>query len=203
MRLDVQGLRCVRGGRTVLEDVNFVLAAGEAALLTGPNGAGKTTLLRTLAGLLRPAAGHIVLSGGPAGADTAEQCHYVGHLPGVKRALTVHENVAFWAGYLGRGVAPETALERVGLHPLAGVPAGLLSQGQMRRLGLARLLLARRPLWLLDEPSVSLDDEAQAALLDILSDHVRAGGLLLVASHAPLAMPFAHTIVLGGGSARP
>lgn len=202
--LTASDLTCVRGGRTVFAGLRFALSAGEAALVTGPNGAGKSSLLRLVAGLLRPAAGSVALTGADGearDATVAERCHYLGHLNGVKRALTVGENARFWAAYLGGGAETAPVLRRLGLHDLEGVPASLLSSGQARRLALARLLLAPRPLWLLDEPSVSLDTDAAAILDGMTAEHVQDGGLLIVASHAPLSLAAAFTLDLSRSEA--
>ena len=184
MGLTVTDLSCTRGGRLVLHGLSFALAPGETLILRGPNGAGKSTLLRALAGLL-PASGRIEIDGRPAGRDArAEAVAYAGHLDAVKPQLTVAENLAFWAGLLGGDPAP--ALAAFDLGPLADRPAHLCSAGQKRRLGLARLLLAPRRLWLLDEPTVALDAEATARLLAAIRAHAAAGGLTIVATHVPL-----------------
>ncbi|MCG8558847.1 MAG: heme ABC exporter ATP-binding protein CcmA [Hyphomicrobiales bacterium] len=198
MRLIAENLACIRGGRTVFEGLSLDVAAGEGLVLRGPNGAGKTSLLRTLAGFIPPAAGRIALDGGAEDTPVGEQAHYVGHLNGVKRALTVSENLAFWASYLGGG-AIEESLERLNLWALRDIPAGLLSAGQGRRLGLARLHLVPRPVWFLDEPSVSLDAASQTLLAGLIEGHVRGGGLVLAATHVPLGLELARELVLGQG----
>lgn len=196
MRLIGENLACVRGGRTVFEDLSLGVVGGEGLVLRGPNGSGKTSLLRMLAGFLHPAEGSITLDGGDDEASVGEQAHYVGHLNGVKRALTVAENLRFWGAYLGGG-SVDDSLERLNLAPLRDIPAGLLSAGQARRLGLARLHLVPRPLWLLDEPSVSLDAASQAILAGLIRDHLACGGLVLAATHVPLGLELAHELVLG------
>ncbi|MEM8743341.1 MAG: heme ABC exporter ATP-binding protein CcmA, partial [Pseudomonadota bacterium] len=163
MRLCVQDLTCVRGGRTVFEKLTFSVEKGKGLQLTGANGVGKSSLLRMLAGFLPPAAGEITLEGSDEETPIGEFCHYLGHLNGVKRAFTVYENLAFWTEYFGGGEI-EPALEAFNLASLRDIPAGLLSAGQARRLGLARLLVIDRPLWLLDEPSVSLDEASRKTL---------------------------------------
>lgn len=202
MKLTLQDLTCVRGGRTVFEGLSLNVNEGSGVKLTGPNGAGKSSLLRLLAGFLRPARGRIRLEGGDDEASLGEQCHYVGHLNGVKRALSVQENLAFWSGYLG-GAGTEDGIERAlsafDLASLSHIPAGLLSAGQARRLGLARLALSYRPLWLLDEPSVSLDAKAGEFLTSAMSAHIKAGGIVIAATHAPLGVRFAQTLKLGAG----
>lgn len=203
MRLIVENLSCARGTRIVLGAVNFAVAAGESVLLAGPNGSGKTTLLRTLAGFILPRAGRVRLEGAPAGFALDESCHYVGHLNGIKAGFTVDENLRFLAAYLGG--EPE-AVDRAGaafdLDALRQVPAGFLSAGQKRRLGLARLALAPRPVWLLDEPTVSLDAASQALLAGAVRAHAAAGGIIIAASHVPLGVAFSCMLRLGGGHAR-
>lgn len=136
-----------RGDRMIVDGLSFALRAGEALLLTGANGAGKTTVLRALAGLMPIAGGSVALEGGELDGDVGEQCHFVGHLNGLKSGLSAQENLAFWASYLGGAGAATVseALERFELSALADVPAGTLSAGQKRRLGLARLLVVQRP----------------------------------------------------------
>lgn len=190
MRLVAENLTVERGSRTILRALNFAADAGEAAILVGPNGAGKTTLLRTIAGFLRPVSGSVRLEGGAADASVAEQAHFVGHANAVKMNLTVMENVLFWARYIG-GVAgarerAEAALEHFSIGPLAEFPAAYLSAGQRRRLGLARILVARRPLWLLDEPTVSLDAASTRLLSAAVDTHLKTGGLVIAATHLPL-----------------
>lgn len=201
MHLAVEELSVERGGRQVIRALSFAVRAGEVLLVTGPNGSGKTTLLRALAGLLPAAAGKIRLEGAGEEGDVGERCHYVGHLNGLKSALTVGDNLAFWAEYLdggGDGAARiPAALEAFGLAALAGVPAGLLSAGQKRRLGLARLLAARRPLWLLDEPTVSLDAASAERLARLVADHAAGGGLVIAATHLPLGVEGATYLRLG------
>jgi heme exporter protein A len=195
MQLIGDKLSAVRGGRTLFAQLSFAVGAGQALLVTGPNGAGKTTLLRTIAGFLRPAAGRIALEDGKPDHPLSEQCHYVGHLDAVKASLSVGENAGFWCGYLGGAQDKvEPALATFGLQPLRDIPAGYLSAGQKRRLGLLRLLLARRPVWLLDEPTASLDEVAQRTLTEQVDRHLGAGGMVVAATHLPL--PFAHASVL-------
>jgi heme exporter protein A len=199
MRLVGSGLRCVRGGREVFAGVGFELAAAQALVVTGPNGAGKSSLLRLAAGLLQPAEGTIALAGGDPELTLAEQAHYLGHLDPLKPSLTVAENLDFWATFLGGGGPGAEALARVGLVGLVGMPALYLSAGQRRRLSIARLLAAKRPIWLLDEPTAGLDEAGQAALARHMGDHLAAGGLLLAAAHGPLGLPGARELRLGTG----
>ncbi len=192
MGLVVTDLSCVRGGRRVLAGVGFALAPGETLVLRGPNGAGKSTLLRALAGLL-PATGSIALSGRALDADAlSEAVAYVGHLDAVKPQLTVAENLRFWAGLAGgpadATAAADAAIAAFDLAAIAPQPARLCSAGQKRRLALARLVVAPRRLWLLDEPTVSLDAHAEALFLAAVRAHAAAGGLAVVATHVALAL---------------
>jgi heme exporter protein A len=192
-------LSCQRGGRTVFDGLSFALRPGEALLVSGPNGAGKTSLLRQIAGLLPLAAGRLEVEGATADAEVPELCHYVGHLNAVKASFSVRENLAFWAAFLdGDGASLDRSLAAFGLGSLAELPAGLLSAGQKRKLALSRLFAAPRPVWLLDEPQVSLDAASVRLLDTAIRDHLDAGGIALVASHTPLKTKFAHRLALGG-----
>lgn len=187
MGLRVDALSCARGGRLVLRDVGFAVPDGEVAILRGPNGAGKSTLLRALAGLV-PHAGRVEIDGQTRDRDArSELIAYAGHLDAVKPQLTVAENLAFWGDVLGGAPAP--ALAAFGLERIADRPAHLLSAGQRRRLGLSRLLLAPRRVWLLDEPTVALDSDALIALLRAVRAHAAAGGVTVVATHGPIGVP--------------
>jgi heme exporter protein A len=201
MGLTVSDLSCARGGRPVLAGVGFALADGETLLLRGPNGAGKSTLLRALAGLL-PAHGRIELDGSTDRDLRTEHLAFAGHLDAVKGQLTVAENLAFWAALVGGSV--ETALDAFDLALLADRPAHLCSAGQRRRLGLARLLLAPRRLWLLDEPTVALDADSEARLIAAVRAHAAAGGITVVATHAGLDLSPSRTFTLApeGAGAR-
>jgi len=185
--LAVAGLAVARGGIVILRGVSFAVARGEAVVLRGPNGIGKTSLLRTIAGLAPPAAGTI--------AAPADGFAYAGHLDGMKGTLTVAENLTLWARvFRAGGIAP--ALQAMNLDALARRPAASLSAGQRRRLGLARLLVTGRPVWLLDEPTVSLDEASVALFAAVLARHLAQGGAALAASHADLGLPGLRTIDL-------
>ncbi len=190
MRIEASNIAVERGGRMVLSDLSFGLRDGECLLVTGPNGAGKSTLLRALAGLLPLGRGSI--SWTPDCDQTlAEQAHYVGHSDALKANLTVAENLGFLVAMLGTGGAGlnvEAALGTLGLARLASLPAAYLSAGQKRRVALARLLVARRPLWLLDEPSTALDRAAQEMLGKIMAAHRTEGGMIIAATHASLGI---------------
>ncbi len=189
MQLSGRGLICVRGGREVFSGLDFAAAAGEAVSVVGRNGAGKTSLLRLIAGLLVPAAGTIVLDGGDGELTLPEQCHYLGHRDALKPALSVTENLTFWADFLGGERAdPAETLATVGLDHATHLPAGFLSAGQRRRLSLARLLTVRRPVWLLDEPTNALDVAGQDMFGGLMRQHLSRGGMIVAATHAPLGI---------------
>ncbi len=205
LALSVEDLAVERGGRVLLSGLSFMASAGEAVALTGANGAGKTSLLRVLAGFSRPHAGRIRLRDGADVQPIAESCHFVGHANAIKPALSVAENAAFWADYLGAGrqgvpaaQRAAAALDRFALGDLAHVPAGYLSAGQKRRLALARLLVAERPIWLLDEPTASLDAASSAIVAEVITAHVAGGGIVIAATHIALGVAAARELRLGG-----
>src|SRR5215813_3543090 len=206
MRLTASGLACVRSGRDVFAGVDFSLAAGEALLVLGRNGAGKSSLLRMIAGLVRIAAGTLQLEGGTPELTLPEQAHYVGHQDAIKPALTVRENLAFWAQFLGGEAAAaadaalDAALDALALGSLATLPAGYLSAGQRRRLSLARLAAVRRPIWLLDEPTSALDAATQERLAVLMRDHLAAGGIILAATHGPIGLAGTQELRLAGAA---
>jgi heme exporter protein A len=198
--LDATGLACRRGGRLVLAGVDLALEPGGALLLTGPNGSGKSSLLRLLAGYLAPAAGRLLWQGAPALDDPAlwrTRLHHVGQADGIKGVLTVAETLRFWRDLLGGAGDPLRALATFDLEALADWPGRLLSTGQRRRLALARLLVAGRPLWLLDEPETGLDAPSRARLEGVIRAHRAAGGLAVIATHGGLALEHATTLDLG------
>lgn len=179
MELSVTDLSIARGGIPVLEGVNFTLAAGTTLVLRGPNGIGKTTLLRTVAGLQPPLRGRISLE--------REAMAYAAHSDGLKSTLSVRENLSFWSQVFGTE-SIETALDSFHLRALADRPAGALSAGQKRRLGLARLLVTGRPIWVLDEPTVSLDTASVALFVAAIRAHMEQGGSALIATHIDLGL---------------
>jgi heme exporter protein A len=200
--LEAVALTLERGGRRLFSGLDFSVAAGEALVVTGPNGAGKSSLLRVVAGLLSPTEGTVRLVGGDDEAPLAAQVHYLGHLDAVKPALSVAEALAFWAVFLGGTRARvEEALDTVGLAALADLPSAYLSAGQRRRLALARLVAAPRPLWLLDEPTAALDAAAERRLGEMIADHVAGGGMVMAATHAELPVPAPRRLMLGGSGA--
>ncbi|MDB5617687.1 heme ABC exporter ATP-binding protein CcmA [Tardiphaga sp.] len=200
MRLSGRGLRCVRGGREVFSGLDFDAEAGSALAVVGPNGAGKTSLLRLIAGLLAIEGGSIALAGGDAELTLPEQSHYLGHSDAMKPALTVTENLAFWAEFLGGASAdPAECIAAVGLSHAAALSAGFLSAGQRRRLSIARLLAVHRPIWLLDEPTSALDMASQRIFAGLMTMHLAGGGMIIAATHAPLGIK-ARELRIGGPS---
>ncbi|WP_297254743.1 heme ABC exporter ATP-binding protein CcmA [Bosea sp. (in: a-proteobacteria)] len=196
--LHAEDLACRRGGRLIFEGVSLTLRPGEAIALTGRNGAGKSSLIAMLCGRLRPERGAIRLEGGQDEADLAGLAHLVGHRDGLKTALTARENLAFAQDVLGDAAAtPEEALSLVGLGHAAQLPAGYLSAGQRRRVALARLLVSRRPYWLLDEPLSALDAASQAMVAGLMRDHLAQGGAILAATHGPLGLDGARDVRIG------
>lgn len=181
-----------RGGRLVFRDLELVVHPGEAVILRGPNGAGKSTLLRLLSGLLRPESGTISRAG-VAIADDPEGhhagLHYIGHSLALKGILTAAENLAFWAEARG-GTTAEVlaALHKAGATPFANLEVRRLSAGQQRRVSLARLFVSPASLWLLDEPTVTLDRAAVAALARNMADHLASGGMIVAATHVELGL---------------
>ncbi len=196
MKLVVENLTCQRGLRTIFTDLSFTVEAGRGLLLTGANGSGKTTLLRMLAGFIEASSGEVRLEGGNDELELAEQCHYVGHHNGIKHSFTALENLQFLADYLG-GDNFKGAIDTFGLRGLEDIPAAIMSAGQKRRLGLSRLVLVERPIWFLDEPSVSLDVQSVKILAGVVSKHIENGGIVLAATHVPLGLDFADELVLG------
>ncbi|MBX9729405.1 MAG: heme ABC exporter ATP-binding protein CcmA [Sphingopyxis sp.] len=193
MELTVSNLTVARGGIAVLEGVSFRLDSGRALVLRGPNGIGKTTLLRTLAGLQPTVAGEMSVP--------PESLAYAAHADGLKAVLTVEENLRFWAAVNGTDAA-EAAMAAMNLTALRDRRAANLSAGQKRRLGLARILVTGRPIWVLDEPTVSLDAASVALFAGVVRAHLAAGGSALMATHIDLGLAEAEVLDLTPFKAR-
>jgi heme exporter protein A len=193
--LEADNLECLRGERRLFAGLGFRLDAGELLYLQGRNGAGKTSLLRMLIGLLPPESGEIRWQGQPirelGEAFRADLC-YLGHQNAIKEELTPLENLLASARLSGQPLSEDDALdalEQVGLAGREDLACKYLSQGQKRRVALARLVIDRRPLWILDEPFVALDVNAVAWLAGIVSAHLQRGGLAVMTTHQPVDIP--------------
>ena len=199
--LSIEALALARGERPLFAGLHLTLRAGEAVALTGANGAGKTSLLRAVAGLLPPAAGAVRFFGVDGELDVevarAGGLHLLGHHDGLKTARTAAEELGFWSAWLGGGDTA-AAIERLELAPLLDLEVRKLSAGQRRRLSLARLLTAPRPLWLLDEPLAPLDAARRERFGALMQAHLQGGGMILAAVHDALPIP---ARIVGVGSA--
>lgn len=201
IRFEAQQLACIRGERPVFSGLSFGLASGGGLILRGPNGSGKSSLLRILAGFLKPVGGSLGWSDftlAEAPETHRARIHYVGHMEAIKPALTVEEHLTFWARAKGYEQPAANILQALDLNSLADVPGRFLSAGQKRRLSLTRLLATPATLWLLDEPSVTLDAQSAAGLEDMLAAHRADGGMAIVATHAEIALPGAEMIDMAG-----
>ena len=190
--LHVSNLSVARGGITLLCGVGFALNAGQILVLRGANGLGKTSLLRCIAGLQNPVEGQIT---------APETVAYSGHADGLKGQMTVLENLAFWSS-IYHGPSAEVALDAYDLHALADRPAANLSAGQKRRLGLARMQVSGCALWVMDEPTVSLDADNVALFRAALDRHVQSGGAAVITTHIELAIASARLLDLTRFKAR-
>ncbi|TCM55025.1 heme exporter protein A [Rhizobium sp. PP-F2F-G48] len=208
-RLRVDGLGASRGEDPIFREISLLLEAGGALLVTGRNGTGKSTFLRTLAGLHPADSGTILIEGGTdPTVPVRESLHYLGHRNAMKRDLTVAENLLFWSRFTqatdevaeridatGKTVQ---ALEAVGLGGLGGLPFGYLSAGQQRRAALARLLVAHRPVWLMDEPTAALDTASERMVEALIAGHRATGGIVIAATHQALDVPGAQMLTMAG-----
>ncbi|NML75556.1 heme ABC exporter ATP-binding protein CcmA [Rhizobium sp. S-51] len=205
MRLIAEDLAARRGEDLIFVNVSFQLTPGEAMVLTGRNGSGKSTLLRVLAGLLRPEKGSVeaVFRDGRESRPAREVSHYLGHRNAMKQELTVIENLGFWQSFLGdveggEGRSIEEAADMVGLGGITHLPFGYLSAGQQRRFAMAKLLVAHRPVWILDEPTAALDASADEMFAGLVHEHLANGGIAIAATHQPLGLKDAKALVMKG-----
>lgn len=185
--LRLSEVACVRGGRMLFSGLDLMLGPGDAGLVGGPNGIGKSSLLRLAAGLLKPFSGRVERVGGVA---LLAEDHALDPEHALGKAL------GFWAAIDGGRDGPSAAIERVGLSGLEPVPVRLLSTGQRKRAGLARMIASGAGLWLLDEPANGLDGEGVTMLEALIAEHRAAGGVALVASHLPIALADARDVRL-------
>lgn len=188
-RLKLEAVTCVRGGRMLFEGLSLYLESGDAALVTGPNGVGKSSLIRIAAGLLPPTAGQVDAAGGRA---------LLAEAAALDSELSVARALGFWARLDDQGGTVDAALGAVGLAHLAPVPVRMLSTGQRRRIGIARVIASGAPIWLLDEPANGLDAAAVETLEAVIARHRQTGGIALIASHLPIALAGAQAIAIGG-----
>ena len=189
--LRVEALALSRGGRVLFEDLSFAAASGAYVEVQGSNGSGKTSLLRALAGLLRPRSGVIAIEGVD---EPAVALHYIGHANALKREAKVREHLHYWAGLFGGAPSEDFACKMLDLGRVLNLPVRVLSQGQARRLALARLIVAPRPIWLLDEPAAALDASGKAVLNELIASHRASGGIVVAAVHEPLGAPPSQTL---------
>lgn len=202
--LTVTNLAARRGEDRLFSGVDFALQAGDALVLTGRNGTGKSTLIRVMAGLLPADEGVVTVT--TSGGDVpraAEAMHYLGHRNAMKREMTVEENLIFWKRFMGdfaggQGVAADEAAHRLGLATLLHLPFGYLSAGQQRRMAMAKLLVAWRPVWLLDEPTAALDRQSDALFADIMKAYLGDGGIIVAATHQDLGLEDARRLEMKG-----
>jgi len=200
MRLTAEGLAATRGERPLFDGLGFALGPGDTLVLTGPNGSGKSSLLRLIAGFGRQTAGALRWDGKPLADDLEayrRQLHYVGHQEALKPALSVVETLRFWADLADRPLHdPAGPLAAMGLGHKAATACRFLSSGQRRRLALTRLILWDAPLWLLDEPTVGLDDEALGLIAGLIERHRAGGGITVLSTHQPLPLAGARQLSL-------
>lgn len=182
---------CDRAGTAIVRGVSFALAPGEGLQLFGPNGSGKSSLLSMFAGLISPAEGALKWRAGET--ETArppeDSVFFLGHEASVKPALTAEENLAFWAKTYGVGDVA-AALQAVDAMAFRHLRARVLSAGQRRRVDLARAMLARREVWLLDEPAAAIDRSGVVIIRRLIDEHLARGGIAIVATHDDLGTGF-------------
>ncbi len=197
--LKAETLTCIRGGRTLFSGLSFSVKAREALIIRGANGSGKTSLLRVLAGLLAAEEGTLTWQGesGNPSNFLKGAVHYLGHSDALKPYLTVRENLKIWGSLYGGSEKLEAASKKTGVFPLLEFPVKFLSEGQKKRVNLARFLTTPKPIWLMDEPAAGLDREGRALLAELINDHLQADGIVIAATHQELGLKKAKTLTLG------
>ncbi|WP_336278776.1 heme ABC exporter ATP-binding protein CcmA [Bartonella sp. CB175] len=186
-----------RNEEVLFQGLSFCLLPQQLMTITGCNGIGKSTLLRIIAGLLEATEGHVTLKDHEQTYPVATACHYLGFQNAMKSSLSVIDNLRFWSDFYGQHMRnPHEALTDIGLSNLGHLPFSVLSTGQKRRVALARFLLSYRPIWILDEPIAGLDSHAQITLANLFQHHLNQGGMIIMTTHIPLAIPEDHRIVL-------
>jgi heme exporter protein A len=200
----VRDLAARRGDDLIFSGISFALRSGEMLVVTGRNGSGKSTLIRVISGLLSQDAGAVTIDmPGIEIPRPAEACHYLGHRNAMKREMTVEENLVFWKRFMGdfpggAGLEPEEAVARLGLAELLHLPFGYLSAGQQRRMAMAKLLCAWRPVWLLDEPTAALDAQSEGLFAALMREHLEKGGIIVAATHQELGLEGAQRLEMKG-----
>tara|TARA_B110000240_G_scaffold105123_1_gene118686 strand:- start:2492 stop:3103 length:612 start_codon:yes stop_codon:yes gene_type:complete len=183
MVVRVLSASCKRSGYTVIDNISFELSSGQIGLISGSNGSGKTSLLRMVAGLIPLTSGNLLFSPSiDQNSEHSDDLFLLGHSLAIKDDISPEEDIKFWSSLLGRGYH-EDVLLMVGLSNLKKIPCKYLSQGQKQRLGIARLIASNKSLWLLDEPTSSLDKTASLLLKEIIEKHTKSGGIALISSH--------------------
>lgn len=190
----VEALGLSRGQRTLFEGLSFAAASGAYVEVQGSNGSGKTSLLRAIAGLLKPRSGRVVFEGVE---EPSLALHYVGHANALKRDASVREHLHYWAGLFGGAASEDFVAQTLDLRRVLALPVRVLSQGQARRLALARLIVAPRPVWLLDEPAAALDEAGKAVVNELIASHRANGGIVVAAVHEPLGPAPSQTVSIG------